>query len=75
MPIKGSDDCGTDFSGKKTMEYCKNCFQRGEFTEPDITMEKMIERVACRMVKDMGMDVNQAVNLSISLIPKLKRWQ
>lgn len=73
--MKNSEDYGTDFSGKKTMEYCKNCFQKGEFTEPDITIEKMVERVASRMMKDMGMEVKQAVDLAVELIPRLKRWQ
>jgi hypothetical protein len=75
MPVRHTEDCGTDSTGRRNMEYCKNCFQRGEFTEPDISMEKMIERVAIRMNKEMGMDVNEAVNLAVTLIPKLKRWQ
>lgn len=75
MPLKNQDDYGTDSKGKKVVEYCRHCFQWGEFVEPEITMEKMIERVACSMIKDMGMDVDQAVNVAVTLIPKLKRWQ
>ena len=37
-------DYGTNAYGSLNEEYCKDCFQNGEFTEPDITLEEMITR-------------------------------
>ena len=48
----GRNDYGTNEDGSPNMDYCKDCFQNGEFTEPDITINEMIIRHAKRMRKD-----------------------
>ena len=40
-------DYGTNADGSLNDEYCKDCFQNGEFTEPDITLE-----ISCILGKD-----------------------
>ena len=47
----GRNDYGTNEDGSPNMDYCKDCFQNGEFTEPDITINEMIIRHAKRMMK------------------------
>ena len=47
----GRNDYGTNEDGSPNMDYCKDCFQNGEFTEPDITVNEMIIRHAKRMMK------------------------
>jgi hypothetical protein len=75
MPIKGPQDCGTDASGGKTEDFCCNCFRRGRFTEPYITLEEMILRVAKTMNATMGLGQHEAAKMAAELIPRLKRWK
>ena len=49
----GRNDYGSNEDGSPNMDYCKDCFQNGEFTEPDITVNEMIIRHAKRMMKRM----------------------
>ena len=44
-------DYGTNADGSLNDEYCKDCFQNGEFTEPDITLEEMIIRKTKEMME------------------------
>lgn len=44
-------DYGTNADGSLNDEYCKDCFQNGEFTEPDITLEEMITRKTKEMME------------------------
>jgi hypothetical protein len=75
MPIRGNQDFGTDAAGNRTQEYCCKCYSKGCFTEPNMTLEKMILRVAKTMHETMGMEAHQAANVAVAVIPKLKRWQ
>jgi hypothetical protein len=45
------------------------------FTEPDITMGQMIEKVPGFMTKMMNMPESQANAMAGEFIPKLKRWR
>ena len=75
MPIRKAEDYGTDTNGLKVNDYCRYCFQKGQFTEPSITMQQMIDRVARVMVDKMKMPESEAKGMAEKLIPKLKRWQ
>lgn len=74
MPMEKQEDFGTDADGSKSEDYCRFCFQRGEFTEPNITMEEMIDRVAAVMTTEVKMPEAQAKEVAKTSIPKLKRW-
>ena len=58
----GRNDYGSNEDGSPNMDYCKDCFQNGEFTEPDITVNEMIIRHA------------KATGLLCNFLPNLKRW-
>ncbi len=75
MPMMKPEDFGTNASGSKSREYCNFCYQKGIFTDPDITMEEMIDKVTGFMVKIEKMPGAQAKGLANSFVPKLKRWQ
>ena len=63
---------GTEKDGSPNYEYCKFCYQQGEFTHPDITMEEMISRMTAMMErKRLPEDILEA---AISRMPHLKRW-
>ncbi|MDO5826459.1 MAG: zinc ribbon domain-containing protein [Methanosphaera sp.] len=73
MPIT-EELYGTEEDGSLNDEYCKYCYQDGEFTT-DCTMEEMIEMCIPLTVEHSDMD-EQSVTLMLNkVIPELKRWK
>lgn len=75
MPLQKEEDYGTNADGSKNDGYCHYCFQNGQFTQPDITMDEMIQIVIGNMVAMKIMPTAQAKELANTYIPQLKRWQ
>jgi hypothetical protein len=75
MPLQNESDFGTNADGSPNHEYCNYCFQNGAFTQPEITKDEMIEKVAGMMVAMNIMPEDQAKSLVTTFIPTLKRWQ
>lgn len=75
MPLEKPDDFGTGANGFRINDYYHYCFQNGSFTEPNITMQAMIDKCAGIMAKQGVMQEAQAKALMFEVIPKLKRWQ
>jgi hypothetical protein len=65
---------GTDAEGNYTKEYCRFCFQKGEFTEPELTSEQMVQRTIDFMTRKLKLPEAKAREFSSTVIPKLKRW-
>lgn len=74
MPL-GAGFYGTQADGSETPEYCKFCFQGGSFTNPDQTVEEMIQSSIENMTNDLGMPLDTAKELARSFIPTLSRWK
>ena len=72
MPMNKPEDFGTNEDDSASNEYCRYCFQKGKFTEQDITMKDMIAKCADIMNK-ANMPENE-INQVILSIPKLNRW-
>ena len=76
MPLSAEfSNLGTNADGTKTDEYCSFCFQNGEFTAPNQTLEEMIKSSIENMTADLNMPPEKAAELANSFIPKLRRWQ
>jgi hypothetical protein len=75
MPIRKSEDFGTTATGAKNLDYCWYCFRKGQFLEPDITKEQMIEKVADALKDSQKMPPEKAKAYAEGLIPTLKRWK
>jgi len=75
MPLNKPADFGTNADGSKNEEYCCYCYQKGEFTEPSITLDQMVDKVANMMARMQGIPEDHALELTIQFIPKLKRWR
>ena len=76
MPLSADfGNLGTNADGTKTDEYCSFCFQNGEFTAPDQTLEEMINSSIENMTADLNMPPGKAAELANSFIPTLRRWQ
>ena len=75
MPMEKPEHFGTHADGSLSQEYCCFCFRNGAFTEPNITMEQMMDKVACFMTENLRVPEAQAKEIVQAFIPKLKRWQ
>jgi hypothetical protein len=74
MPLKKDEQQGgTNADGSMNHMYCSYCYQDGQFTQPDITMEEMQDFVKNKM-KEMGFPGFLA-GLFTKSIPKLERWK
>ena len=72
MPIDDPEDRGTEKDGTKSTDYCKYCYQNGEFTDPGQTLDKMKATVIEQMNKQQIPD--ELLQKSLSMLPCLKRW-
>lgn len=75
MPLEKPEAFGTDATGHRVSDYCHFCFTNGVFTEPEISMQAMIEKCVDVMAKQGIMASAQARALMTDVIPKLKRWR
>lgn len=74
MPMKHDTDFGTTAEGKQSADYCTYCFQQGVFTQPDITLEKMIDGSTAILIK-YGVPEEAARAQVEKQIPQLTRWK
>lgn len=75
MPMDNPECFGTDERGLRDNDYCVHCFENGKFTNPDISMEEMIDLVIEIMVEKTKMSEDQAGQIARPFIPTLKRWR
>jgi len=76
MPMGETNEMyGTETNGSKSADYCKFCYDSGIFTNPNITLDEMIDSVAAVMVKDFGFQPEDAKEQCKEGIPMLKRWK
>ncbi len=75
LPLESRELFGTDASGARVADYCVYCYHQGAFTEPAISRDEMIERVADHLMKMEHFRHFQARELAEGRVPKLKRWQ
>lgn len=74
MPLsKDQKGGGTELDGSKSTEYCSHCYVDGQFTEPDMTADQMVELVRGKL-KEMHLPGFLAKSFTKE-IPKLKRWR
>lgn len=73
MPMVKPDDFGTNNDGSANLDYCRYCYQNGKFTEPDMTLERMIEKCTAVM-KRMHLPDAQISQMK-AYMPLLKRWR
>lgn len=74
MPLD-ADSYGTNADGSKNTDYCKYCYDNGEFTQ-DCTMDEVIELCVPYLVSTTpGLSEETARAQMEELFPTLKRWQ
>lgn len=75
MPLSKPEDFGTDVTGYRVNDYCHFCFQKGEFTDPKVSMQGMIDKCVEIMAEQKIMPAAQARTLMTEMLPNLKRWR
>ena len=75
MPMATPDCFGTNQDKAKNENYCCHCFLNGEFVDPKITMEEMIDLSSSIMAEKVKMPEPDARKICQSFIPTLKRWK
>ena len=76
MPMGDTDEVyGLEASGDKSTDYCKYCYEKGEFTFAG-GVDEMIEICIAPMVEsNPGMGEEQARQMMRQFLPQLKRWK
>lgn len=75
MPIPDSELHGTEADGSKSDDFCKYCYQDGDFTAKGVNMDEYIEATADMEAEALGISREEAVSLMSTLLPHLKRWR
>ena len=75
MPMDADEKFGTNATGGRNDLYCIHCYRDGKFTQPDMTVETMIDRVAGFVSAETGISSELARTRAAELLPKLERWQ
>lgn len=73
MPIVSDDQLGTNKDGSISQDYCKYCYEKGEFIDK-VSMEEYIE-MCSQFGAQAGMTNEEMKALCQRLFPTLKRWK
>jgi hypothetical protein len=74
-PLKGPSDCGTESDGARSALYCSCCYANGAFTEADVTMDQMLDRVVGIVIQHQIMPVEDARRKLPGYFRTLARWR
>ena len=75
MPMDAKEKFGTETGGKPSKEYCVYCYKDGKFTNPNISLQGMIDMCAGIMSQKLSMKLEETKAQASGFLPKLKRWQ
>lgn len=75
MPMPEPDLHGTEADGSPSEDFCRYCYDHGDFTATGVTMDEFIEATAPMEAEALGISRDEAVSLMATLLPHLKRWR
>lgn len=73
MPITTDEVLGTNADGSLNQDYCKYCYDKGEFLQK-VSMEEFID-MCSQFGAQAGMTNEQMRDHCAKLFPTLKRWK
>lgn len=73
MPINSEDQLGKNKDGSINNDYCKYCYEDGEFID-NVTMEEYID-MCSQFGSQAGMTNDEMRKMCQKLFPTLKRWK
>ena len=65
---------GTEKDGSPNVDYCKLCYQDGNFTQPEITTAQQMQEFSKNILKEQGVGAVKRWFYTCG-IPQLKRWK
>jgi hypothetical protein len=74
-PIAGVDGRGTEGSGARSRKYGSCCYRAGRFTEPDVTPDELIRRVAPVLAAEHDLAEQEALERAVAIFRSLERWR
>ena len=72
-PLEKKSVKGTERDGSISNDYCIDCYNKSEFTQPALTLVEMKNRIH-QDLKTKNMPKN-VINLTLKILPELKRWR
>ena len=76
MPMAEEELHGKNSDGSKNEDYCYYCFENGAFSNPNETLESMIEICIPFLIEDGTCpDADSARKMMQEFLPPLKRWK
>lgn len=73
MPIESVDQLGTNKDGSINEDYCKYCYNDGEFIDK-VSMEEYI-KMCSQYGAQAGMTNEEMEKFCTDVFPSLKRWK
>ena len=73
MPLTSEDLCGKNKDGSINADYCKYCYDNGEFLQK-VSMEEFVE-MCSKFGEQAGMTNEQMKEYCSKVFPTLKRWK
>ncbi|KOP71860.1 effector binding domain-containing protein [Cytobacillus solani] len=73
MPMNEEKIFGTEKDEGRSREYCVYCYEKGEFKQPNMTVEDMID-LCVPFMKEDGKSEEEARTILTNFLPTLKRW-
>lgn len=74
MPLNNKTK-GTNEDQSLSEEYCRYCYEEGEFLIPNLTLNIQMERLANMAIENMKMPEEEARSMAEKVLPGLKRWK
>jgi len=74
MPLKDGELSGSEKDGSKSFKYCKYCYKDGEFTDPEMTLDKM-KQILDDTVGKEGFTGKIKAWMGKMMLPRLERWR
>ncbi len=74
MPLTEQELFGTEKDGSKNEDYCIYCYKEGEFTEPDLTIDIMVDKGAEFLTQEHDIELEEAKTIMREAMQTLKRW-
>lgn len=73
MPLESADVLGTEKDGSPSKEYCRYCYQNGQFTDPKMSLDQM--KVIVKTEMEKRNIPNGLIEKAVNILPELKRWK
>ena len=76
MPLSQQELFGIEADGSKNQKYCAYCYNDGQFTQPNASLDQMIQISANGWSdQDPTVSLQQAKDQMSKILPHLERWK